>query len=94
MSVLKLNNFENGKLYLELPYELTSKLKALGAKFDWEYKQWYITNINNLTSILKLYSKDYKGEYSVRVTKYIFKDPYAENIIIGSDSVLSNNLQI
>jgi hypothetical protein len=43
--------------------------------------KWYITNINNSTSILKLYSKDYKGEYSVRVTKYIFKDPNAENII-------------
>ena len=81
MSVLKLNNFENGKLYLELPYELSKQAKSLGAKFDWDYKQWYITNINNLTSILKLYSKDYKGEYSVRVTKYIFKDPNAENII-------------
>jgi hypothetical protein len=39
MSVLKLNNFENGKLYLEIPYELSKQAKALGAKFDWDYKQ-------------------------------------------------------
>jgi hypothetical protein len=59
----KFNNIQNDKLqkplervYLFVPYDYKNDAKALGAKFDWETKKWFVyTNHKNKQKLIDTY---------------------------------------
>ena len=69
--VIKNSYKENGKLYLELEYEVKDKVKFYNARWSSEYKMWYITNLSKLNSILKI---KHGGTECVTVPRY-FMNP-------------------
>jgi hypothetical protein len=67
--LLKNDVEENGKLYLEVDYELKDSAKALGAKWCKDLRKWYIKRDTCQEKVAKLM------ELKVTVKKYIKADP-------------------
>ena len=84
------NDMES-RIYLDVPYAEKDEAKSYGARWDFNLKRWYVTDIDDITGLQKWFSNDQPEKYYVAKKKPVFIDDVVQRKLANSANKSNSN---
>lgn len=84
-------NDVESRIYLDVPYAEKDEAKSYGARWDFNLKRWYVTDIDDITGLQKWFSNDQPVKYHVAKKKPVFIDDVVQRKIANSLNKSNSN---